>query len=315
VNTCRALWAAGHEVAGIDKSLLHLEWAEPYCVEMSDGYGPCDRADVVYAQADALMDVAYGYPDKILMPGQGIVALCQDKFAACGSWFIDGLRSYRPIHVGAQVKNSLRIAAEVLGYPYWLRASEGAGARGATLVDSYETGFHWVSYWRSRGVDWSFVAEEYLPGREFCWTSLWYTGHLVAAFSRERLEWIYPHLAPSGRTGTPAVARVVHDDRVSLMARDAIRSLDQEPHGIYCVDLVEDHEGNVRPTEVNAGRWATTSPCYSPLGVNLPDLHVTLAAGGDVEWPGQDIYPEGVMLTRHIDCGTHLVGARVAAHA
>jgi hypothetical protein len=68
-----------------------------------------------------------------------------------------------------------------------------------------------------------------------------------------------------------------------------------------------------RPTEINAGRWATTSPLYSELGPNLPDMHVRLAAGETVEPLGDDVYPEGVKLLRHIDCGHVWRPALVAA--
>lgn len=312
VNVCRALAEAGHDVVGTDDSEEHLVWAERYCVEVrmpakAAGLGVA----VTHAQPEPLVAWTSWTSHTWFGPRPSVIRFCQDKYAAARCWRHYRLRSHDPMPIGLLA--DLFAAGDTFGYPFWLRAREGAGARGATLVENAGMGQNWIRYWQGRGVKWDWVAEEYLPGDDFCWTSLWKDGTLYAAFTRKRLEWIYPHLAPSGRTGTPSIAETVHRQDVNEQAEAAVRAVDWRPNGIYCVDLREDKAGVPRPTEINAGRWATTSPLYSELGVNLPDMHVRLAAGEQIEPLGADIYPEGIRLSRHIDCGHVFTQVPVAA--
>lgn len=316
VNVCRALHAAGHEVIGLDGNASHLVWAMPYCSEVFVEPMPRLRTlelivrDAIVAQPEQAVTWLAEHQHEIpglAMPRFETVRACDNKQVTGSIWAAAGLKTRQPYGFTPcetePVPDHLHLAADRFGLPFWLRSTRGAGARGATLVDNIATGYHWIRYWQTRGVEWDWIADEYLPGREFCWTSLWQHGDMVAAFTRERLEWIYPHLAPSGRTGTPAIARVVHDPDVAAVARAAVLAVDKVPHGIMAVDLVHDTDGVPRPTEINAGRWPTTSPLYSELGVNMPDLHVRIAAGEHVDPVGEDIYPDGVTLSRHIDCG------------
>lgn len=310
VNVCRALHMAGHDVIGVDRSEPHLVWAEPFCAETTTGTAD---ADVYHAQADQQVRWLSRRSLPKLMPPFKTIAACADKLTACQTWYDEGLRTTRPVLVEEPIPDHLHIAADMVGMPFWLRARTGAGARGATLVDDLRTGYHWIRYWQTRNTGWEFVADGYLPGRDFCWSSLWKDGELYAAFTRERLEWVYPHLAPSGRTGTPSISVTVHEPWVNHVAEEAVLAIDPQPHGIYCVDLRENKEGAPTPTEINAGRWSTTSPLYSELGANLPDMHARLAIGESLEPIGRDIYPAGIRLSRHIDCGHHFTGQLVAA--
>lgn len=304
MNVCRALHVADHEVIGIDDNLLHLAWAEPYCTEVRYlSMGSDLEVDLVHAQPEnfAYLLASSDFPK--LMPTPATMATCQHKPTAGMIWHAAGLRRFAPVTIGQPLLENLDFAAEMFALPFWLRAAVGAGARCATLVEDVKTGFHWVKYWETRTKTIEWVAEEYLPGRDFCWTGVYRNGVFYAGFARERLEWLYPHLAPSGRTGTPTISQVVHDERLNATAHAAVEAVDAEPNGIYCVDLREDREGIPRPTEINAGRWATTSPLYFELGPNLPDLHARLASGETIQPWGDDIYPAGVKLLRHIDCG------------
>ena len=307
VNVCRALADAGHDVVGIDGNEAHLIWCKPFCVETHVGGTELlsGIADVLHAQPEAqvqwLADNRSSLDGLTLLPDARVIARTQDKFETGLEWRRAGLREDRICLV--QDERGIGEALSWLGArPFWFRARRGAGAKGAILARTYDEARYWFRFWQARDLRVDFLAEAYLPGRDFCWTSLWHEGTLIAAFARERLEWMYPHLTPSGRTGTPSIAVTIHEEAVSVMAREAVLTLD-DPHGIYAVDLVEDEAGTPRPTEINAGRWPTTSPLYSELGVNLPDLHVRLAAGEDVEPLGDNVYPAGIVLSRHIDCG------------
>ena len=104
----------------------------------------------------------------------------------------------------------------------------------------------------------------------------------------------------------------ISDAEVNRVATEAVRSIDDEPHGLYCVDLREDSDGVPRPTEINAGRLFTTAHFYTAAGVNIPDLCVRLATGTVIEDrpPPYDPLPAGLFWIRHIDCPARLMVER-----
>ena len=81
--------------------------------------------------------------------------------------------------------------------------------------------------------------------------------------ARERLEYIYAYLAPSGITGTPAVQKTVHYDAVNKTGTEAVLSIDPKFNGIASVDLKENAAGEPCVTEINPGRMFTTSYFFS----------------------------------------------------
>jgi len=163
----------------------------------------------------------------------------------------------------------------------WVRARVGAGSRASLPVRSGEQARSWISWWVSeKGMSADqFMAAEMLPGREFAYQSVWQDGELVAGQARERLEYLYGFLTPHGQTSTPAVARTVTDPRVDTVAQAAVRALDPAPQGAYCVDIKEDAGGAPRVTEVNAGRFFTTSNFFAHAGLNMPDMLMRCALG------------------------------------
>ena len=328
VNWCRALATAGHDVVAVDATEPHLSWCEPdadtlvhapeLTVDLVNGLG----GDVVHAAPDVLVRWLATHRGEIdaavFLPSLDVIDRCQDKLAAVTVWARRDLRM-EPVPVGGEIPDWLHVAQDRFGLPFWLRATRGAGARGATLVDDLRTGFHWIRYWQTRQADIEWVAEEFLPGRDYAWTGIYVNGELVTSFARERLEYIYPGLSPSGLTGTPTVARVVHDDRVNEVAETAVATIDGYPHGIYAVDLREDEYGMPRPTEINPGRGGTTTGLWSvACGVNFAHLAARLAVGDRWQlerWAAlkRNALPDGLELRRHIDCDEVFVNALVAA--
>lgn len=313
-NVAAAAKAAGYRVVGVDNVPARLPFAEKVCdVVLSHGSIPNEPLaydELVLPQPEALVALCAslraesGYP-RYHGPSTSILKTTTNKAAALEVWAHHGLRSSKPVRIGPEIPDWLHIARDTFGGTFWLRANNGAGARGAILVSDLREAYHWIRLHEVRfGMFNQFIAEEFLPGRDFCWTALYHEGYRIASFARERLEWIYPHLAPfSGRTGTPVRSRVVHDSRVLETGRMSVEAIDKKPHGVYCVDMREDKQGIPRPTEINAGRWATTSPLYRHMGPNLVALQIRLAHDDRADELGDDIYPEGAELMRHIDMG------------
>lgn len=213
------------------------------------------------------------------------------------------------------LKSDIQKAFDLLGDKIWIRAKRGAGGTGSTFIENKETGVNWIKYWRSRGKDWEFIAQEFLPGRNIAFQSIFKDGELITSQARERIEYIYPYLAPSGVTGTPIVARTIHDDKVNELATQAVLAIDSDATGIFCVDMKGDKSGLICPTEINAERFFTTSYFFSfaakkyniPLG-NMPNILIKLAFSEKIpDGPKYNILPKNLYWIRHIDCSEHLI--------
>lgn len=328
VNFTRSCRRAGHWVLGVDPDPRHFFYIEADHAEtcpghLEDGFtdwlvDTCAKheIDLLHSQPEQIVmwlgdrHARDALPAKVWLPDRRTIVLCQDKFETSWRWSKAGLRPSPVIRV--EVEDQLAEAGEMFGYPFWLRATRGAGARGSTPVPSHRAGISWLTYWKERGVDWEWIAEEYLPGRDFGWTSIWRNGELIISQGRERIEYIYPFLAPSGRTGTPTIAVTRHDHRVNSVAEESVREIDADATGVFCVDLREDASGTPVPTEINAGRFFTTSDFYAAAGVNFVDIYVRLGMGEEIEGlPRVDAVEENVVWMRHIDCGSRLLGGEI----
>ena len=191
----------------------------------------------------------------------------------------------------------------------WVRARVGAGARASLPVRTGLQADAWIRWWvDERNMDASdFMASEMLPGREFAYQSVWQDGRLVAGQARERVEYLYGHLTPSGQTSTPSVARTVHEPAVDDVALRAIRALDARPCGAYCVDIKESADGTAKVTEINAGRFFTTSNFFAAAGLNMPDMLVRCALGERLTPVGSSPLPADLYWIRMVDMGYALV--------
>lgn len=319
VNFIRSLRASkdAYYIVGTDVNAYHLEWPEldvayeaPRCtdpgyIDFLNEIIEREQIAFVHPQPDVEVRCISENRDRlrarVFLPNAESIRICQDKYLSGRVWAEQGVLQEQSFLV--KTREDLEEAAHRLGLPFWLRATQGAGGLGSTPVDSVDVAYHWMEYWRLRQKNWEFVAHEMLPGRNLAFTSLWHQGRLVCSQVRERLEYIYPYLAPSGVTGTPVLAVTRHRDDVNRIATAAIRAIDPEASGIFCVDLKEDKDGVPRPTEINCGRFFTTSYFFTAAGVNIPDYYVKLALGEPIpELPPYDLLEEGLYWIRHMDC-------------
>ena len=152
-----------------------------------------------------------------------------------------------------------------------------------------------------------FMVSEFLGGREFAYQSVWQDGELIAGQARERVEYLYGHLTPSGQTSTPSVARTVALPGVDDLACAAIKALDPRPRGVYCVDIKESASGQPKVTEINAGRFFTTSNFFAHAGLNMPDMLVRCAFGEHPQRRGSSPLEPDLYWIRMVDMPYRLV--------
>jgi len=311
-----------------DEYFIHLSPADKkYLVPKAKEHGYIDKlneiirkekADFLHAQTDVEVEVVSENREKLdanlFLPSKKTVKTCQDKLESARVWMKKGVPVAKTMSVSTE--KDVDKAFEEFGSPIWIRARHGAGGRGSTPANSEETALAWINYWKSRNMNWEFIAQENLPGRNIAFHSLWKDGELVTSMARERLKYIYPHLAPSGVTGTPAVQKTIHDERVNKIATEAVLSIDPNFNGIACVDLKENKDGVPCVTEINVARMFTTSFFFSYASkilrkdyyANIPYLYVKTAYREDIpEIPKYNILPEDVYWIRHIDAPAKLV--------
>lgn len=157
---------------------------------------------------------------------------------------------------------------------YWVRETTGAGGRGAQM------------------------AQEYLPGENYAVEMVWHKGELDSYFMKERIS--YSAKERSGIvTGTAAVARCIDEPDLLHRAMEALSCVTEYPHGIFTVDFKCTETGRPKVTEINAGKFATSSyPFYHDYW-NLPLRAVELAL--DMELTPFKEYPTGLTVIRGYD--------------
>jgi len=105
------------------------------------------------------------------------------------------------------------------------------------------------------------------------------------------------------------VARTVHNDEVNNLVFKAVRAIDPHASGIFCADLKTDKFGIVRLTEINAGRFFTTSFFFSSAGANMPYYYTKAGLGEQISCDLKpfDCVPPDCYWVRMIDMGYKLI--------
>lgn len=208
-------------------------------------------------------------------------------------------------------------AFSVLGSPLWIRARTGAGGRLSLKVNTPEEAKLWIKLHvaQGRAEISDFIIQEYMPGRDLAFDSLWFNGELVTSYVRERLEYPLKHVSLTGITGTPSVAKTIIHDEASEIGIRAVKALNPKPHGFYSVDLKEDDNGKPRVTEVD-GKWHTTAPLWgyavskalNDVRYNIAYIYLKLGLEGKLPFslPKLNLFPEGLYLIRQLDAGVAL---------
>jgi carbamoyl-phosphate synthase large subunit len=159
----------------------------------------------------------------------------------------------------------------------WFRARTGAGSKAALPICDLDTAICWAKYWINRtnlSLD-DFILSTFLPGREYAVQTFWLNGNLIHSQARERLVYFFGNIMPSGQSSTPAVARTIKDNTLYQIAHKAIKLINNKPHGIYCIDLKTNIYNSIVPTEINYGRFFTTSDFFAELGINTPHSYIS----------------------------------------
>jgi len=299
------------EIPDVDRRYIVPYSIEPNYIDEINKIIISEKIDFIHAQPDMevekLSEARESLQARFLLPSKETISICRDKMFTNSVLKRKGI----PVPLAIQVKNMNDLKDDMVSIckrsksdVVWLRAIKGAGSKAALPVRSFRQAKEWIHYWRStkRLESKDFMISEFLPGKEYAFQSLWYNGEIVTSQARERMEYLFGNLFPSGQSSSPSVARTVHNKKVNDVATKAIRSIDAHATGVFCVDMKENRDGVPCVTEINAGRFFTTSYFFAHLGSNMPYYYVKLGLGTKLKaLPRYDALPKDYYWIRLVD--------------
>ncbi|GAI36314.1 unnamed protein product, partial [marine sediment metagenome] len=167
-------------------------YKEEYCLKLKE-LVESHNIEMIYPQSDkeiyvnALLREQKKLPSHLYsLPSFNTISLCRNKLSLYqkleGQPFIP---RFQPISLDTKQSDFSP------KFPVWPRATIGAGGFLGTKCDCWSALKSWIRFWSIREPNVSFVASEYLDGRNFGWLSLWNKGKLVVSTTRLRLGWVH----------------------------------------------------------------------------------------------------------------------------
>ena len=240
---------------------------------------------------------------KYLLPSHADMLICTSKWKVVKRLLDKGFEDTIPRTSLVSHERTIAETFEEFKSPLWLRIPEGSGARGALLVNRPKHAIDWIEYWKEmKNYDGDWLLQEYLPGRNFSWSSIWYEGQFITSSTIERLEYFMASAAVTGISGAIGICKIVHDDRLRELGVKVVLGLFDCPHGVYTMDAKEDMRGNVKLTEIE-NRMQGRKRLDTIAGVNFPDIIVRLLMDIPLDKAIKKIDggTEGMILYRQLD--------------
>ena len=170
-----------------------------------------------------------------------------------------------------------------IGFPCWIRATEGTGGLGSLRLDSLDSYKSWLFI--NKTIP-EFTVSEFLTGRHLANQMLYYNGEYVKGASLECAEYVMANAAPSRVTGNTHFGRFLNEDRINEFCDKCIKYLEKKigtaAHGILSFDLKEDADGNLKVTEVNIRHMAYTG-VMAHAGFDLIEDTIRIMEDGNAD--------------------------------
>ena len=168
-----------------------------------------------------------------------------------------------------------------IGFPCWIRATEGTGGLGSLRLDDLNSYKSWLFI--NEGIP-AFTVSEFLSGRHLANQMLYYHGEYVKGAALECVEYVMANTAPSHVTGNTHFGRFLNEDRINELCDSCIRYLEKKlnvsAHGVLSFDLKEDRNRNIKVTEINIRHMAYTG-VMARVGFNLIEDTIKIIEDGD----------------------------------
>ena len=170
-----------------------------------------------------------------------------------------------------------------IGFPCWIRATEGTGGLGSLKLDDISSYKSWLFINASIP---EFTVSEFLTGRHLANEMLYYNGEYVKGAALECVEYVMANIAPSHVTGNTHFGRFLNEDRINEFCDRCIKFLEKKinvpAHGILSFDLKEDSNQNLKVTEVNIRHMAYVG-VMSHVGFDLVEDTIKIMEDGNCD--------------------------------
>ena len=191
-----------------------------------------------------------------------------------------------------------------IGFPCWIRATEGTGGFGSLRLDDISSYKSWLSI--NNHIS-EFTVSEFLTGRHLANQMLYYNGEYIKGAALECVEYVMANTAPSHVTGNTHFGRFLNEDRINQFCDDCIKYLEKKlgvpAHGILSFDLKEDKDGNLKVTEVNIRHMAYTG-VMAHVGFDLIEDTIRIMEDGNCDAIPRDLfhhYDKPYIFLRDVD--------------
>ena len=227
----------------------------------------------------AFFEKNHRYPCPVFMGSRLLSASLRDK--SIMAELLEGT-DYIPRTIKVTQENPRYEDVETLiGFPCWIRATEGTGGLGSLRLDNMSSYKSWLFI--NAAIP-EFTVSEFLTGRHLANEMLYYNGEYVKGAALECVEYVMANTAPSRVTGNTHFARFLNEDRINRFCDDCIRFLEKKlgvkAHGILSFDLKEDARGQLKVTEVNIRHMAYTG-VMADIGFDLIEDTIRIMEDGD----------------------------------
>lgn len=247
---------------------------------------------------------SFGIPALLPPPRFSRTAISKRKVhdALSGSHLVP---NYLIVSRSELMDGSVRGRLDAVCYPLWLRdVSEGStSGRGAVLVEDLQQAQAWCEL--NRDIE-TYMAAEYLPGRNLACLMLFEEGRVMKRASYERLTYFMHRVSVSGITGNISEGQLIHHPEAEAVAEQAVMTLAAQSaetmRGMVTVDLRCDSSGRPRVTEINLRQVAAASAFAEEPGANLAEAQLLLTLGrANLLSPHRIEFPPHNRLLRDID--------------
>ena len=193
---------------------------------------------------------------------------------------------------------------KIIGFPCWIRATEGTGGLGSLRLDDLSSYKSWLFI--NSAIP-EFTVSEFLTGRHLANQMLYYNGEYVKGAALECVEYVMANTAPSHVTGNTHFGRFLNEDRINVFCDNCIKYLEKKlnvpAHGILSFDLKEDSHGNMKVTEINIRHMAYTG-IMARIGFDLIEDTIRIMEDGNCDVVERDQfhhYDKPYVFLRDVD--------------
>ncbi len=183
----------------------------------------------------------------------------------------------------SQVEPKFDTVENEIGFPCWIRANRGTGGLGSLMLRDLNSYKSWLFI--NKDIE-EFTVSEFLDGRHLANEMLYYNGEYVKGAALECVEYVMANISPSRVTGNTHFGRLLNEDRINAFCNECIkyleRKLNVQAHGILSFDLKEDHNGDLKVTEINIRHMAYTN-ILAYVGFDLIEDTISIIENGNAD--------------------------------